>query len=113
MALFQSREELSTRLSAIFGERTDDDALNFIQDALETFDHHSAVPEGGISNDEHNRLMTEQDNAWRKRYKDAFLSGKPDSKITEQNTSRVDPANDVKFTEENPATFEDILYKEG
>lgn len=113
MALFNTRDELSARLTTIFGDRTDDDALNFIQDALETFDHHSATPEGGFTADEHNRLMQEQDNAWRKRYKDAFLSGKPDSSIAEKKTSRDDPAdNDVPgHGENNPATF-DELFKE-
>ena len=113
MPRFQTREELSERLTAIFGDRTDDDALNFIQDSLETFDHHTAVPEGGISNDEHQRLMTEQDTAWRKRYREAFLSGKPDSEITNhRNTSREDPIGPQPGdSPDNPATFDEILFK--
>lgn len=113
MARFQTREELSERLTAIFGDRTDDDALNFIQDSLETFDHHMAVPEGGISNDEHQRLMTEQDTAWRKRYRDAFLSGKPDAEITaHKDKSREDPVGEPPGSSaDNPASFDDILFK--
>lgn len=112
MPIFQTRDELSTRLTTIFGDRTDDDALNFIQDSLETFDHHTSTPEGGFTADEHSRLMKEQDDAWRKRYRDAFLSGKPDTSITEKKTSRDDPSDDLPGNgENNPASFDD-LFKE-
>lgn len=110
MAIIQNREELTTRLQAILGDRTDDDALNFLQDSLETFDAHAS---GGMSQEEHNRLMQEADNAWRTRYRDAFFKGPDNSlKDPESDKSRKDPANDVPgASEDNPAKF-DELFKE-
>lgn len=113
MPIINTREELANRLNTIFGERNDDDTLSFIQDTLETFDHHSAN-NGGISQEEHDRLMQEQDNAWRNRYKQAFLSGNPDAALGDnhkpQRTSREDPADEVAgHTEDNPASFDDLF----
>jgi len=110
MAIIKNREELTTRLQTILGDRTDDDALNFLQDSLETFDAHSS---SGMSQEEHDLLMQEADNAWRARYRDAFFKG-PDNSIKEPESdkSRKDPTNDVPGTsEDNPAKF-DELFKE-
>ena len=41
MPRFETRESLSERLAAILGDRTDDEALNFIQDTMETYDYHT------------------------------------------------------------------------
>ena len=108
MALFQNREELTTRLQTILGDRTDDDALNFIQDALETYDSHST---GGITQAEHDRLMKEADDSWRKRYRDAFFKGADNSmKEHASDTSRKDPAEEAPGGDENnPAKFEDLF----
>lgn len=112
MAVITERTALQSRLQAIIGDRVDDDALNFIQDALDTFDHHSS--NSGMTQEEHDRLMKEQDDSWRQRYRDAFFKG-ADSAITEPNkvTSRQDPADSLPgATEDNPAHYDD-LFKEG
>ena len=117
MPNFTTREELSSRLSTLLGDREDDEALNFIADSLNTFDAMSANA-GGISQEEHKRLMEEQDNSWRKRYKDAFLTGKHDSAfdgadspvMPNRNTSRKDPAEDLPGgNPDNPASY-DALF---
>lgn len=113
MPRFETRESLSERLTAIFGDRTDDEALNFIQDTMETYDYHTANP-GGISQEAHKKALDEQDQAWRKRYRDAFLNG-PDNSINENlNTnSRNDPTDIVPGDNpNNPAKFDD-LFTEG
>ena len=111
MAVITERTALQSRLQTLIGDRTDDDALNFIQDALDTFDHHSS--NSGITQAEHDRLMKEQDDSWRQRYKDAFFNG-ADSSLTEPNkeTSREDPANSVPGSSENNPAHYDDLFKE-
>lgn len=104
---FASREDLQTRLNALIGERDDDEALNFIKDSLETYD--SKTTENGITKEEHERLMKEQDTNWRKRYKDTFFSGKPDESLLNP-SSREDPLNDVPGVDENnPASYDDLF----
>lgn len=113
MPRFETRESLSERLTAIFGDRTDDEALNFIQDSMETFDYHTANP-GGISQEDHQKALDEQDQAWRKRYRDAFLNGKPDPKVDTRDKAREDPADDVPgASANNPAGFDDLFSAKG
>lgn len=111
MAIFESREQLSERMQTLIGERTDDDALNFIRDALETYDSRTS-PEGTITQAEHARLMAEQDTTWRQRYRDTFF-GKPDPSFSTKegaNTSKSDPAASVPGSSEiNPADFNDLF----
>lgn len=112
MAVITERTALQSRLQTLLGERTDDDALNFIQDALDTFDNHSSG--GGITQEEHDRLMKEQDDSWRQRYRDAFFKG-ADNSFNEPNrdTSRKDPANEVPGeNENNPAHFYELFKEE-
>lgn len=117
MPNFYSREDLSSRLSALLGDRTDDEALGFIADSLNTYDAMSSS-QGGMSQEEHKRLMDEQDASWRQRYKDAFLTGKHDPSfdspserpMPNRNTSRKDPAEDLPGgNENNPANFNDLF----
>ena len=111
MAIIQNREELNTRLQTIIGDRTDDDALNFLQDIRDTFE---AQPSGGMTQAEHDRLMQEADTAWRKRYRDAFFNGADGQfKESESDTSRKDPANEAPGSDENnPAKFDDLFKGE-
>lgn len=111
MAIIQNREELNTRLQTIIGDRTDDDALNFLQDICDTFE---AQPSGGMTQAEHNRLMQEADTAWRKRYRDAFFNGADGQfKEPESDTSRKDPTNEAPGSDENnPAKFDDLFKEE-
>lgn len=110
MAIIESREALTNRLQTLIGDRTDDEALNFINDALETYDSRST---GGITQEEHNRLMNEADQSWRQRYRDAFFNG-PDNSFKQdpKENSRDDPAEEMPGgSENNPAKFDD-LFKE-
>lgn len=109
MPVIETREELSTRLEAILGDRTDDDALNFIQDITQTYDARKSAPEGMISQADHDKAMQDSDNAWRQRYRNAFLSGSPDPAFgSEQRTSRPDPTSQGG-DKNNPKTFEELF----
>lgn len=112
MPNFQTREELSSRLSTLLGDRQDDEALNFIADALNTFDSHSA---SGMTEEEHKRILQEQDDAWRKKYKEAFLTGKHDpsfdnSTMPNRNTSRTDPIDSLPGgNPNNPGSYDELF----
>lgn len=112
MPMFESREQLAERMQTLIGDRTDDDALNFIKDALDTYDHHASNPdENHITKAEHDRLMQEADTNWRKRYRDTFF-GTPDSSFADNNSdkSKPDPANNIAGgTKNNPASFDDLF----
>ena len=108
MAVFETRESLQERLQKLIGDRTDDEALNFIQDALETYDRRPSNE--GISKEEHERLLKEQDETWRKKYRDTFFGKKPEDGSFED-TSRPDPAREIPdgTNPNNPANFEELF----
>ena len=112
MAIFETRESLQERLQTLIGDRTDDEALNFIQDALETYDRRPT--NDGIPKEEHERLMKEQDDSWRKKYRDTFFGKKPEDDSFD-NKSRPDPAGDVpnNTNPNNPASFDDLFGNKG
>lgn len=66
----RSREELMTSMNAVLGERTDDEALNFIQDFTDTYDDLSSHT-GTYTEEQYNDL----DASWRKKYKERFFAG--------------------------------------
>lgn len=75
MPIFESREVLQTRLSAIIGDRADDEALTFIGDTLETYDHLFGRASSTFTQEDIDNAVNERDTEWRKRYKEAFFSG--------------------------------------
>lgn len=75
MPIFESRETLQTRLSAIIGDRADDEALSFIGDTLETYDHLYGRASSTFTQEDIDNAVNERDSEWRKRYKEAFFSG--------------------------------------
>ena len=111
MPIFETREQLLTRMNEALGDRTDDVALNFIQDTLATYDKHSSS-DGSITQEEHKRLMEEQDNKWRKRYRDTFF-GTPDPNLKPDgmsDKSKSDPAKGIPGgSENNPSDFGDLF----
>ena len=66
----KSREDLMNSLNNILGERSDDDALEIIQDFTDTFDDMSKH-NGEYTKEQYDEL----DNTWRKRYRERFFSG--------------------------------------
>lgn len=111
MPKFETREQLTERIQALIGDRTDDDALNFIKDALETYDSRSSS-DGSISKEEHERLMQEQDTNWRKRYRDTFFGSKPDESLAnlERKTSKSDPTDSARGgSENNPSSYDELF----
>lgn len=90
----RTRDEIMNQLRIIIGEEdTSDDTLSFIQDVSDT-----------LGNDNSAQRITEletqletQDREWRKKYRDAFFSGKPDETFEEERE------------ENTPKRFEDLF----
>lgn len=79
MGVICSREEFANRVNAIIGERIDDDAVNFVQDIMTTYDSLTNNP-NTITIEQHNEDMTNLENEWKEKYKKAFLTGPNDIK---------------------------------
>lgn len=98
MPLIESRETLQARLSGLLGERTDDEALNFISDTLETYDHLHTRSASAITQQDLDTAVQAKEDEWRNKYKNAFLSGSP-----------VPSDPPPKKVEDKPITIEDLF----
>ena len=90
-----TNEDFMAGLQSLIGERTDDEAIAFLENARDTLtdkDNKNAV--------DWKQKYDENDAAWRKRYMDAFYSGEP---------KKPDPQPDI---EETPKTFKDLFKEE-
>lgn len=89
----RTRDEIMSQLQSLIGEDTSDETLTFIQDVSDTLGNDNSAER--ITQLE-NQLQ-EQDQEWRKKYRDAFFTGKPDDVLD-------DEPNDNK-----PRSFEDLF----
>lgn len=90
----RTREELMEQLQSIVGEDTSDETLSFIQDVSDTLGADNSAQR--IT--ELETQLEEQDKEWRKKYRDAFFTGKPDTSYEEEDPDR-----------EIPKRFEDLF----
>lgn len=67
----KTRDEIMSRLNEVFGENDSDDVLEIMTDISDTLGNQSDAQR--IS--ELENQLDEQDKAWRKKYRDAFLNG--------------------------------------
>lgn len=87
----RTREEIITSLSDILGDNNSDEVLQLLTDVKDTLGNETDAQR--ITDLEHQ--LTELDTTWRKKYRDAFLSGADDS---------FEEENDKK-----PRKFEDLF----
>lgn len=66
-----NREQFFDRLSDMFSERTDDDAISFIEDMTDTY---NALEASGSSTDWKEKYE-KLDESWKEKYKRRFFSG--------------------------------------
>lgn len=76
----RTREELMAQLQTMVGEDTSDETLSFIQDVSDTLGADNSAQR--IT--ELETQLEEQDKEWRKKYRDAFFTGKPDDSIEDE-----------------------------
>lgn len=67
-------DELTESIKVIVGERTDDEALAFIEDVTDTLADAKRRIESDV---DWEKKYTELDEEWRKRYRERFFDGEP------------------------------------
>lgn len=95
-------EQLADDLKKFIGDRTDDDALSFMENVMDTVTAASQVPTKEELENKIATLVEEKealDAEWRARYKERFF----ERPIIESNPS-LDMAKDIE-----PVTFEDLF----
>ena len=90
----RTKTELIEAVNSIIGESTDDNTLQLLDDLSDTIDSMQKN-----DNEDWHQKYIENDNAWRKRYKDRF-SGATD-------------AEDIEEDEDDTPLTYDKLFKEG
>lgn len=90
----RTREEIIESLSNVLGDNNSDDALQLLTDVRDTLGNDTDAQR--IT--ELEKQLTEMDNTWRKKYRDAFLSGADESFEEEQ--------------DKKPRKFEDLFTTE-
>lgn len=106
-----SKEDFLAAVKSIVGERTDDEALAFLENMSDTYNELS-----GNSGEDWEAKYKENDNQWRERYRARFFSGvQPgDDEFMQKQNATKEPAepqaNDPK-PEENIG-FDDLFTSE-
>ena len=93
----KSKDDILKSITTILGDRTDDDALNLIEDITDTVNDY----ESKISDTTNWKKKYEDNDAeWRKKYKDRFMNGSVDND-TDPNGVLIDddtePPKALKF----------------
>lgn len=90
----RTRDEIMSQLQTLIGEDTSDETLAFVQDVSDTLGNDNSASR--IT--ELETQLEEQDKEWRKKYRDAFFTGKPDDSIKDEDDE-----------EKIPKRFEDLF----
>ena len=94
----KTREEILESVKEIFGDNTDDNTIAFLEDITDTITDLEDKANGDGT--DWKAKYTENDEAWRKKYKERFYSN--------DNTDDNDNENDNEHTEP-PKKFEDLF----
>ena len=94
----KTKEELLNSIRGFIPDDTTDDALNLFSDISDTMD--SLTDD---KNKNYKKLYEENDKAWREKYRDRFMSGKP---VENEPDYDDDEPDTKKYSFEN-------LFKEG
>ena len=93
------KEELMSAVQNIIGDRSDDEALNFIADITDTVNY---LENNFNDADSWKSKYEENDKAWREKYRDRFFTG--------DNTEETPSYNDGELQED--ITIDDLFKKE-
>lgn len=97
-----SKDELLEKTRAILGERTDDEAIAFIEDVTDTYDVIVGA-KSGYTEEEVTAKVNEVEEKWRKKYRDRFFGNGGDDDDDDE------PDDDNTNTEE--VTIDDLFEK--
>lgn len=103
-----NREDFMNAISAIVGERTDDEALSFVENMTDTYDSFGDSEKDKTIAELQNRLE-ETEQSWRKKYRDRFYGGTDE----EENPSNQPNEEDKdKMIEAEEITIDDLFDEE-
>lgn len=91
--VFKSREEFIGAVNGIIGDRTDDEALEFMSDMADTYDELQSS-----GNEDWRKKYEENDANWRAKYRERFMSpttDKDDIIEEEKETKKVKTYEDL------------------
>lgn len=97
------KEELFEKMKTILGDRTDDDALTFMEDLKDTIEDSEKDKK---DEEDWQKKYEDNDKMWREKYRDRFFKSSGDEKDDIEET--IQP----KETEEKPLTFENLFKEE-
>lgn len=91
-----NRADFLTRVAGRVGDDTSDDAISFVEDMTDTFDSLAA---SHVTQAEIDAAVRENDEAWRKRYRDRFFSSETVEDVEEKDGKDVetDKAEEIKI----------------
>lgn len=72
-----SKDELLEKTRSLLGDRTDDEAITFIEDVTDTYDSISGS-KSGYTEEEVTAKVNEVEEKWRKKYRDRFFGNGDD-----------------------------------
>lgn len=90
----RTRDEIMSQLQSLIGEDTSDETLAFVQDVSDTLGNDNSATR--IT--ELETKLEEKEKEWRKKYRDAFFTGKPDDNFKDEDEE-----------EKIPKRFEDLF----
>lgn len=79
----RTRDELMDSIKTYLGEDTSDEALNLVQDISDTLGDSNAQTVENLR-----QQLKDQDDNWRKKYRDTFFSGKPEKDEEDEEPKR-------------------------
>jgi hypothetical protein len=91
-----TREQLMSAVASIVGDRTDDEAIAFVENVTDTFDSDSSaeLETANAKIEELTQKVTDTESAWRKKYMDRFYGGSDEE---------ANPSNPPTIEEEETA----------
>ena len=103
-----NREDFMTAISAMVGERTDDEAIRFVENMTDTFDGF-ADSDKDAKIAELEKAVADTEEAWRKKYRDRFYGGTDE----EENPSNQPLEEDKdEMIEAEEITIDDLFDEE-
>lgn len=115
-----NREEFMNAISVIVGERTDDEALSFVENMTDTYDAFGDIEKDKTSDafgdSEKDKTIAELQNrleeteqSWRKKYRDRFYGGTDEE---ENPSNQPNEEDEDKMIEAEEITIDDLFDEE-
>lgn len=95
----KTKADILDSLKTLIGDKTDDDSLNFIGDVSDTLDDFENKTK---SNTDWEQKYKENDESWRKKYKERFFS-------SDNNSNNDDNNQDDNEPEVKPKTYDGLF----